>query len=134
MNLWEHHYQFKEAMEMRDITEEIRFDVSSSHIKEGIVVVYTPHTTAGITVNENADPDVVRDMLRGFERAFPTVHPDYHHFEGNSHAHMKSTLFGASQTFILHEGTLLLGRWQGIYLCEFDGPRDRHYFVKIIEG
>lgn len=73
-------------------------------------------------------------MLAGFERAFPTYHSDYHHFEGNSHAHMKSTIFNASQTFIIHQGRIILGTWQGIYLCEFDGPRKRTFYVKIIAG
>lgn len=130
--LFQHQCQFSKRMEMINITNQIKKDVKQSQIQNGIVVVYTPHTTAGITVNENADPDVVRDMLNGYERVFPTEHPDYRHFEGNSHSHMKSTLFGASQTFILSKGQILLGIWQGIYLCEFDGPRRRQYYVKII--
>ena len=132
--LFEHQYQFSKRMQMHDITEIVKQDIDRCHIDEGIVVVYTPHTTAGITVNENGDPDVVRDMINAFERAFPTEHLDYHHFEGNSHAHIKSTLFGPSQTFIIHRGQLLLGIWQGIYLCEFDGPRQRTFYVKIMEG
>lgn len=132
--LFEHKYLFSKRMEMRDITQQIKDDLYKSSIKEGIVVIYTPHTTAGITINENADPDVVRDMLNGFERCFPTHHPDYHHFEGNSHAHMKSTVFGASQTLIVHEGKIILGTWQSVYLCEFDGPRERTFYVKILEG
>lgn len=134
MYLKKHEYAFSSRMEMKDITEQIKKDVKESDVEEGIVVVYTPHTTAGITINENADPDVVRDMLRGFERAFPTNHPDYRHFEGNSHAHMKSTLFGVSQTLIIHQKSLILGIWQSVYLCEFDGPRKRTYYVKIIAG
>ena len=132
--LFKHQYQFSKRMQMNDITQQIQEDLKKSQIKDGIIVVYTPHTTAGITINENADPDVVRDMLNGFERAFPTNHPDYHHFEGNSHAHMKSTIFNASQTFIVSEGKIILGTWQGIYLCEFDGPRNRTYYVKVLEG
>ena len=132
--LFKHQYQFSKRMEMHEITEIVKCDVQQSHIQEGIVIVYTSHTTAGITINENADPDVVRDMLTGFERAFPTQHEDYRHFEGNSHAHMKSTLFNASQTLIVHNGKIILGTWQGIYLCEFDGPRHRTFYVKIIEG
>jgi len=107
--LFKHQYQFSKRMQMHDITQQIQEDLKKSQIKDGIIVVYTPHTTAGITINENADPDVVRDMLNGFERAFPTNHPDYHHFEGNSHAHMKSTIFNASQTFIVSEGKIILG-------------------------
>ena len=90
-------------------------------------------TYGRITINENADGDVVRDMLNGFERAFPTQHKDYRHFEGNSHAHMKSTIFGPSQTLIVSQGNIILGVWQSVYLCEFDGPRNRTYYVKIIE-
>jgi len=121
-------------MEMVDITQIIQKDVFESGIEEGLVVVYTPHTTAGITINENADPDVIRDMLNGFERSFPTYHPDYHHFEGNSHAHMKSTVFGPSQTLIINQKKIILGIWQSVYLCEFDGPRKRIFYVKVIEG
>lgn len=132
--LYKHQYQFSKRMEMIDITHQIKEDLKETKIQEGIIIVYTPHTTAGITINENADPDVVRDMLNGFERAFPTQHPDYRHFEGNSHAHMKSTIFGPSQTLIVSKGKMILGIWQSVYLCEFDGPRNRTYYVKIIEG
>lgn len=131
--LFTHHYQFSKRMQMADITSQIKKDLKESQIQSGIIVVYTPHTTAGITINENADSDVVRDMLNGFERAFPTYHPDYRHFEGNSHAHMKSTLFGPSQTLIVEEGKIILGTWQSVYLCEFDGPRNRTFYVKIIK-
>lgn len=132
--LKKHEYQFSKRMEMKDITNQIKKDLDESKVKEGIIVVYTPHTTAGITINENADPDVVRDMINGFERVFPTNHPDYRHFEGNSHAHMKSTVFNPSQTLIIENGKMILGIWQSVYLCEFDGPRKRTYYVKIIEG
>lgn len=132
--LFKHCYQFSKRMEMIDITDSINKDLKESKIKNGIIVVYTPHTTAGITINENADPDVVRDMINGFERAFPTYHSDYRHFEGNSHAHMKSTIFGPSQSLIIEDGRIILGVWQSVYLCEFDGPRNRTYYVKIIEG
>lgn len=132
--LLKHQYQFSKRMEMHEVTEIIKKDVQQSGIQEGIAVVYTPHTTAGITINENADPEVVRDILAGFERTFPTYHEDYRHFEENSHAHMKSTVFNASQTLIIHQGKIILGTWQGIYLCEFDGPRNRTFYVKIIAG
>lgn len=132
--LYKHQYQFSKRMEMIDITKSIQEDLEKSGIKVGIVIVYTPHTTAAITINENADPDVVRDMLNGYERIFPTYHTDYRHFEGNSHAHMKATAFGASQTFIIEQGKLILGMWQSVYLCEFDGPRNRTYYVKIMAG
>lgn len=132
--IYSHQYQFSKRMEMVDITQYLQEDLKNSKIKEGIIVVYTPHTTAGITINENADPDVVRDMIQGFERAFPTYHSDYRHFEGNSHAHIKSTIFGPSQTLIVLCGKIILGVWQSVYLCEFDGPRNRTFYVKIIEG
>lgn len=132
--LFTHTYQFSKRMQMADITRQIKEDLKQSNIQEGIIVVYTPHTTAGITINENADSDVVRDMLNGFERAFPTHHEDYRHYEGNSHAHMKSTIFGPSQTLIVSQGKIILGVWQSVYLCEFDGPRNRTFYVKIIEG
>ena len=132
--LYKHQYRFSKRMEMVDITDQIKKDLKDLKMKNGIVIVYTPHTTAGITINENADPDVVRDMLNGFERVFPTNHPDYHHFEGNSHAHMKSTVFSPSQTLIIDHGEIILGVWQSIYLCEFEGPRNRIYYTKFIEG
>ena len=119
---------------MVDITKIIEEDIIQSGVKDGIVVVYCPHTTAGITINENADPDVVHDLIYGFEKAYPTEDKNYRHFEGNSHAHMKSSTMGASQTLIISEGKLILGRWQDIYFCEFDGPRNRNFFVKIISG
>jgi secondary thiamine-phosphate synthase enzyme len=115
------------------ITEQVRAAVTKSGIQDGIVVVYCPHTTAGITINENADPDVVHDLLLGLDRAFPEQ-PEFRHREGNSCAHLKSTCVGASKTVILRGGKLVLGVWQNIYFCEFDGPRVRKFFVKVIEG
>jgi len=100
----------------------------------GIITVFCPHTTAGITINENADNDVQRDLIYGYEKIFPTRDSRYRHFEGNSHAHMKSSAMGASQTLILEEGKIILGIWQDLYFCEFDGPRKRYFYVKIIEG
>ena len=90
--------------------------------------------TAGFTINENADPDVVHDMLYGLEEAFPTRTGYYRHMEGNSHAHIKTSFAGPSQTLIVHEGELVLGIWQDLYFCEFDGPRNRKFYVKIVEG
>ncbi len=132
MNLFKHEYQFKNRIEMVDITNSIKEDLKKSNVQDGIIIVYTPHTTAGITINENADPDVVRDIINGYERVLPTKHVDYRHFEGNSHAHMKSTAFGVSQTLIVSEGKIILGIWQSVYLCEFDGPRKRTYYIKIV--
>ncbi|GIM28587.1 hypothetical protein CPJCM30710_12530 [Clostridium polyendosporum] len=108
--------------------------LSESGIKEGIGIIFCPHTTGGITINENADPDVVHDLLYGFEKVYPEKDRNYRHFEGNSHSHLKSSTVGASQTVIITEGKLLLGTWQDIYFCEFDGPRTRNFYVKIIEG
>lgn len=131
MTLLKHSVKTERRMQMLDITDEIQQDI---HIKEGICIIYTPHTTCGVSVNENVDPAVCNDMMYGYERAFPTNDSFYHHAEGNSSAHMKSSAFGCSQAIIIHDSKLMLGKWQGIYLCEFDGPRDREYFVKIMEG
>lgn len=133
-NLFKHNLKIKDRQSMINITEIINEDIKVSNIKEGIVVVYCPHTTAGITINENADPDVVRDLIYGFEKVYPTIDKNYKHFEGNSHAHMKASTVGAAQSLILNNGALILGRWQDIYFCEFDGPRQRTFYVKILEG
>ena len=134
MNLFKHELRINQTQNMVKITNSIREDILKSDIKDGIVVVYCPHTTAGVTINENADPDVVRDMIYGFEKAYPTIDKNYRHFEGNSHAHLKSSTVGPSQTLILDGGELIMGIWQDVYFCEFDGPRNRTYYVKIIEG
>lgn len=133
-NLYKHSLRIEQRQIMIDITETIREDVINSGVKEGIAIIYCPHTTAGITINENADPDVVRDLVYGFEKAYPTDDRNYKHFEGNSHAHMKSSTMGASQTLIISEGKLILGRWQDVYFCEFDGPRHREFYVKVMQG
>lgn len=134
MNLFKHELSISERQTMVDITSQIRDDIKKSGIREGIAVVYCPHTTAGITINENADPDVVRDLIYGFEKVYPTNDRNYRHFEGNSHAHMKSSTMGASATLIVTEGAPVLGVWQDVYFCEYDGPRNRSYYVKVIEG
>ncbi|MET3846406.1 secondary thiamine-phosphate synthase enzyme YjbQ [Paenibacillus sp. OAE614] len=120
--------------EMRDITREIISLVHQNGVKEGTVLIYCPHTTAGIAINENADPDVKHDVLLRLDEVYPWEHPKYRHAEGNTASHLKSITCGPSQTVIITEGELLLGRWQGIYFCEFDGPRRRQYHVKIMEG
>ncbi|WP_145025871.1 secondary thiamine-phosphate synthase enzyme YjbQ [Paenibacillus sp. Y412MC10] len=120
--------------EMRDITREIISLVHQSGVKEGTVLIYCPHTTAGIAINENADPDVKHDVLLRLDEVYPWEHPKYRHAEGNTASHLKSITCEPSQTVIITEGELLLGRWQGIYFCEFDGPRRRQYHVKIMEG
>ena len=134
MYLYKHQISTKGAQQMSKVTGIVREDIEKSGIDEGIVVVYCPHTTAGFTINENADPDVVHDMLTGLEEAFPTHTDYYRHMEGNSHAHIKATLTGPSQTLIVHNKSLLLGIWQDLYFCEFDGPRNRTFYVKILEG
>lgn len=134
MNLFKHELLIGDRQTMVDITAQIRDDIKESGIQEGIAVVYCPHTTAGITINENADPDVVRDLIYGFEKVYPTMDKNYRHFEGNSHAHMKSSTMGATTTLIVKEGSPILGVWQDVYFCEYDGPRNRSYYVKVIEG
>ncbi|WP_084766935.1 secondary thiamine-phosphate synthase enzyme YjbQ [Clostridium nigeriense] len=131
---FKHSLSINDRQTMINITEIIKEDIRNSGVKDGIAVIYCPHTTAGITINENADPDVVRDLVYGFENVYPTHDKNYRHFEGNSHAHMKSSTMGASQSLIINEGKLILGRWQDIYFCEFDGPRKRSFYVKIVEG
>lgn len=114
-----------------DITLSVRDAIRQSCINAGLCVVYCPHTTAGITINENADLDVVRDLLYGLDKAFPD-RPEFRHSEGNSAAHLKSSCIGASVTLIVENGEPVLGTWQGVYFCEFDGPRSRKYHVKVV--
>jgi secondary thiamine-phosphate synthase enzyme len=114
-----------------DITPQVREAVSKSGVTDGIAVVYCPHTTAGITINENADPDVVRDLLFALDKTFPD-RPEFRHSEGNSAAHLKASAIGSSVTVMTEGGKLVLGTWQGIYFCEFDPPRSRKFYVKII--
>ncbi|MEM4729005.1 MAG: secondary thiamine-phosphate synthase enzyme YjbQ [Thermoplasmata archaeon] len=119
--------------EMIDITAEVLEVVRRSGVRSGLCVVWVPHTTAGVTVNENADPSVRRDILMALERLVPRD-AGYAHSEGNSDSHIKASLVGHSVTLIVEEGSLFLGTWQGIYLCEFDGPRRRRVVVKVIGG
>jgi len=118
---------------MIDITSQVQRIVAQEAVHEGLAVVYAAHTTAGITINENADPDVTRDLLRRLDEACPWDMAADRHGEGNTAAHLKSSMMGASQTVIISNGRLLLGRWQGIYFCEFDGPRSRTCYVKILK-
>ena len=134
MYLYEHQISTKGAQQMSKVTNIVREDIEKSGVKDGIAVVYSPHTTAGFTINENADPDVVHDMLKGYEKAFPTTADFYRHAEGNSHAHMKTTLVGPSPTLIISGGRIVFGIWQDLYFCDFDGPRNRRFYVKILEG
>lgn len=117
-----------------EITDKVAAAVSSSGVSDGICIVYCPHTTAGITINENADPDVTADLMMASSKLIRRDDPEYRHEEGNSDGHLKSSFYGASETIIIEGGRLLLGTWQGIYFAEFDGPRSRRVFVKIIAG
>ena len=122
-----------QASAMIDITSKVQDIIEDSGVKNGICIVFIPHTTAAVTKNENADPDVVRDFLMEMNKIVP-FSDGYRHMEGNSAAHIKSSMMGFSETIIIEDGRLLLGTWQGIYFTEFDGPRIRKVHVKIIEG
>ena len=115
--------------ELVDITARVREELVSSGVKDGICYVYVPHTTAAVTINENADPSVKEDILMALRKIVPDSLP-YRHSEGNSPAHVKASLIGSSIKVIIEEGQLSLGTWQGIFFCEFDGPRSRNVFIK----
>ncbi|MEW6615677.1 MAG: secondary thiamine-phosphate synthase enzyme YjbQ [Thermodesulfobacteriota bacterium] len=119
--------------EMLDITHQIRKAVTDSKVRNGVCCIFVPHTTAAVTINENADPNVPKDILTKLENLVP---PDdrYRHTEGNSDAHIKTSLVGSSETIIVEDGRLVLGTWQSIFFCEFDGPRNRRVWLKVIEG
>ena len=114
-----------------NITPQVRETVTKSGISSGVAVVFCPHTTAGIMINENADPDVVHDLLIGLDKAFPD-RAEFRHGEGNSTAHLKASAMGSSVTVIIEGGKLLLGTWQGIFFTEFDPPRNRKFYVKVM--
>lgn len=120
-------------VELVDITGLIQDVVRESKVKSGICSVYVPHTTAGITINENADPSVRTDIIKELNKVIPFDN-HYSHLEGNAAAHIKATLVGSSENIMIENGSLLLGTWQGIFFCEFDGPRSRKVMVKIIQG
>jgi secondary thiamine-phosphate synthase enzyme len=117
--------------ELIDLTPLVQAHVNKEKISNGLCVVFVPHTTAGVTINENADPDVPRDILASLERAVP-FNANYRHAEGNSAAHVKASLVGSSQLILIKNGRLLLGTWQSIFFCEFDGPRTRKILVSVI--
>jgi secondary thiamine-phosphate synthase enzyme len=119
--------------EFVDITGRVAEAVAASGMASGAALVFCPHTTAAVTINENADPDVLTDLARGLADVAPRV-SGWRHAEGNSDAHLKSSLVGASLTVPIEGGRLMLGTWQGIYFCEFDGPRSRHFTVAVIPG
>jgi secondary thiamine-phosphate synthase enzyme len=118
-------------IEFIDITSQIQKVVKESQVKSGICVVYVPHTTAAVTINENADPSVRRDIISELNKLVPSGY-HYEHSEGNADAHIKASMIGPSETIIIENGNLTLGTWQGIYFCEFDGPRTRKVLVKIV--
>ena len=119
--------------QMLDITDVVQRQVAHHQIRSGLAIVCIPHTTAAVTINENADPDVQHDLLRKLDELIPQQEPYYRHNEGNSDSHVKTSLVGNSATVLIEEGRLVLGTWQGIYLCEFDGPRQRQVMVKLVE-
>ena len=118
--------------DMVEITREVQKVVAESGVKDGVCTIFSPHTTAAITINENCDPDVVRDFTMEIDKIVPWE-DGYQHFEGNSAAHLKASLIGFSEQVIIENGKLVLGTWQGIYFCEYDGPRHRKVYVKISE-
>jgi secondary thiamine-phosphate synthase enzyme len=120
--------------QLLEITRELEEVVRASGVQDGIVVAQSLHTTAGLTINENADPDVVHDLRAKVERLVPREESFYRHAEGNSDSHLKTSLFGPSLTIIVSGGKLVLGRWQGVYFCEWDGPRERQVAVQILAG
>ncbi|MBI4210059.1 MAG: YjbQ family protein [Candidatus Diapherotrites archaeon] len=120
--------------EMLDITQKIQGFISSSGVKSGLVIIYVPHTTAAITVNEGHDLDVAADFLEKLSRLAPQGEQFYRHFEGNSDAHVKASLVGCSVSLPVDNSSLVLGTWQKIFLCEFDGPRTRKVFLKVLRA
>ena len=119
--------------EFVDITGKVASAIAEAGVKEGLCLVYVPHTTAAVTINENADPSVKADILETLSKLVPAS-AGYSHMEGNSDAHIKATLVGGSERIIVKGGKPVLGTWEGIFFCEFDGPRSRRFFVKVTEG
>ena len=120
-------------IELTDITDKVKALVAKAKIKEGFCVIFCPHTTAGLTINENADPSVQKDIINALNRMVPEK-AGYEHGEGNADSHVKSSLFGSSLTVFIENSQLAFGTWQGIYFCESDGPRSREVWVKLREG
>lgn len=121
----------KSRSQMIDVTSTVARAIAQHQIRSGLAIVYVPHTTAAVTINENADPDVKHDMLRKLEELIPQRESYYQHGEGNSDSHVKTTLTGNSAMVLIEDAQLVLGTWQGIYLCEFDGPRQRNLIIKL---
>jgi secondary thiamine-phosphate synthase enzyme len=126
-----HTLSTRSKVQFISITQQVAATVAQSGVQEGICIVFVPHTTAGVTINENADPDVIADITKEISKIIP-FEDHYTHSEGNSAAHIKSSLFGSSLTLVVQSGRLLLGTWQTIYFSEFDGPRTRNFHVKVL--
>jgi secondary thiamine-phosphate synthase enzyme len=124
--------QTRSRSEMIDVTDRVEQFLRSEQVTDGMAIVYVPHTTAAVTINENADPDVKSDMLKKLETLVPKKETYYRHGEGNSDSHVKTSLVGNSVTVLIDHGSLVLGQWQGIYFCEFDGPRRREMHIKVV--
>ncbi len=131
---WTIKVRSREREQFVEITDEVRQRLRESGAREGVCILFVRHTTAGLTVNENADPDVPRDLLHALRALIPQHGMDFRHGEENSDAHLKATLVGSSVTVPFHDGELLLGRWQGIFLCEFDGGRERQVTMILLTG
>ena len=131
MTIQEFSVRTRSRTEFVDITGQVSKIVQESKVSSGMAIVFVPHTTAAVTINENADPSVQHDILADLNRLIPFAGP-YQHTEGNSAAHIKSSLVGPSETLLIENGRPVLGTWQGVYFCEFDGPRTRKVWVKII--
>ena len=123
----------KQRSEIVDVTDAVRKLVRQHNVRDGMAICYVPHTTAAVTINENYDPDVKHDMLKKLDALIPKTETYYQHDEGNSDSHVKTSLVGNSATVLVENGDLVLGQWQGIYFCEFDGPRERQMFVKLVD-
>lgn len=132
-HFYKYQVETKDKQEFINIDSYIEEALSKSGVQNGVMVVYCPHTTGGITINENADPDVKKDLELGLNKIFPND-KDYVHMEGNSDGHMKSSVVGASETLIIEDGRFVFGTWQSVYFAEFDGPRRRTVYLKILEG
>ena len=122
-----------ERLDLVDITSQVAHEVSKSSVDTGTVTIYVPHTTCGVTINESADPDVVRDIKMHLTKLVPKD-GGFRHSEGNSDSHIKTSMIGSSENVFIESGKLVLGTWQGIFLCDFDGPRTRKVYIKIVEG
>ena len=123
----------KERVDLVDITSQVAQEVAKSSVGSGTVTIYIPHTTCGVTINESADPDVARDIKMHLTKLVPQG-GDFRHYERNSDSHIKTSMIGSSENIFIENGKLVLGTWQGIFLCDFDGPRTRKVYMKIVEG